>query len=165
MKDAVLATKTVVVYHVEWVLGTLQPLELCSVSVCGGLALCTLHTLEGTQVFSLNEKTSTTEKQHRQCWTERKTHSRPSGDEWTQNNFFWKHWASGSGGQRWDSATSSTCWAFRIQESLGVCLAHPPHCQQADEHSSYSWELPLSALIGMIYRKQVTRLNKHPARL
>lgn len=52
MKDAVLATKIVVVYHVEWVLGTLQPLELCSVSVCGGLALCTLHTLEGTQVFT-----------------------------------------------------------------------------------------------------------------
>ena len=81
MKDAVLATKIVVVYHVEWVLGTLQPLELCSVSVCGGLALCTLHTLEGTQVFSLNEKTSTTEKRHRQYWTERKTHRRPSGDE------------------------------------------------------------------------------------
>ena len=52
MKDAVLATKIVVVYHVEWVLGTLQPLELCSVSVCGRLALCTLHTLEGTQVFT-----------------------------------------------------------------------------------------------------------------
>lgn len=79
MKDAVLATKIVVVCHVEWVLGTLQLLELCSVSVCGGEALCTFILWRGRKFSpdSLNEKTSATEK----LGTDRKTQSRPSGDE------------------------------------------------------------------------------------
>lgn len=83
MKDAVLATKILVVCHVEWVLGILQLLELFSVSGVVGKLCAPFIRWRGPKFSpdSLNEKTSATEKLGTDSAGQRKTQSWPSGDE------------------------------------------------------------------------------------